>query len=97
MKPFEAAARFAAYTWYTGSHQNQSPTVAAEARRFTSENWQAFLPLADEGWGSFSLCRQGPSGPATSSGTSPSTRPTETRRFKHGPLKTPCGQDCLGS
>ena len=56
MKPFEAAARFAAYTWYTGSRQNPSLTMAAEARRFTRENWQAFLPLADEGWGRLLLC-----------------------------------------
>jgi hypothetical protein len=56
MKAFEAAARFAAYTWYTGSRQNPSPTMAAEARRFTSKNWQAFLPLAEEGWGELLLC-----------------------------------------
>ncbi len=51
MKPFEAAARFAAFTWYTGHRQAPSPTMQREANRFSKENWQAFLPVADEGWG----------------------------------------------
>jgi hypothetical protein len=51
MKPFEAAARFAAFTWYTGNRQAPDPTMQTEASRFAKENWQAFLPVADEGWG----------------------------------------------
>jgi hypothetical protein len=51
MKPLEAAARFAAFTWYTGYSQAPSPTLQAEARRFAQANWQAFLPVAHKGWG----------------------------------------------
>jgi len=51
MKPFEAAARFAAFTWYTDHRQARSLTKQTEASRFSKENWQAFLPVADEGWG----------------------------------------------
>jgi hypothetical protein len=51
MKPFEAAARFAAFTWYTDHRQASILTKHAEASRFTNENWQAFLPVAHEGWG----------------------------------------------
>jgi len=51
MKPFEAAARFAAFTSYTGNCQAPSLTMQTEASRFAKKNWQAFLPVADEGWG----------------------------------------------
>ena len=51
MEPFEAAARFAAFTWYTDTRQAPIRTMQAEASRFSKENWQAFLPVADQGWG----------------------------------------------
>lgn len=51
MKPLEVAARFAAFTWFTGNCQAPRPTLQAEGRRFAKENWQAFLPVAHEGWG----------------------------------------------
>lgn len=51
MKPLEVAARFAAFTWYTGHGQAPSPTLQAEASRFAKENWRAFLAVAHEGWG----------------------------------------------
>jgi hypothetical protein len=47
----EAAARFAAFTWYTECRRGPSHAVQTGASRFAEENWQAFLPLADEGWG----------------------------------------------
>lgn len=51
MKPLEAAARFAAFTWYTECRQVPGATLQVEARRFATENWAEFLPVADEGWG----------------------------------------------
>ena len=51
MKPLEIAARFAAFTWYTNNRQAPSRTVQAEARQFAKENWQVFIPVAQEGWG----------------------------------------------
>jgi hypothetical protein len=51
MKPLEMAARFAAFAWYTDYRQAPSRTTQAEARRFSRENWQDFLPVAHEGWG----------------------------------------------
>jgi len=48
-----AAARFAAFTWYQDIRADQaSPT---EAARFARQNWTAFLPVADEGWGKLLL------------------------------------------
>ncbi len=51
MKPLEAAARYAAFTWYLDT--GKGPTGAREnrARRFAAESWPAFLPVAQEGWG----------------------------------------------
>ncbi len=51
MKPQEAAARFAALTWYIECRQDPSETVRKEARRFARQNWAAFLPVAHEGLG----------------------------------------------
>jgi hypothetical protein len=51
MKPLEVAARFAAFTWYTGHSQVRRPTLQAEASRFAKANWRIFLPVAHEGWG----------------------------------------------
>jgi hypothetical protein len=50
MSPLEAAARFSAFAWYT---QAAAPGLAApeEARLFARENWEAFLPAAEEGLG----------------------------------------------
>jgi hypothetical protein len=55
MKPLEMAARFAAFAWYTNHRQAPKRTTQAEARRFSKENWQVFLPLAHEGWGKLLL------------------------------------------
>jgi hypothetical protein len=55
MNPLEVAARFAAFTWYTGRCQAPSPTLQAEARRFPKENWQMFLAVTHEEWGSLLL------------------------------------------
>jgi len=51
MKPLEVAARFAAFTWYTTSRQAKKLTTQAEARRFSNQNWQIFLPVTQEGLG----------------------------------------------
>jgi len=51
MKPLEMAARFAAFVWHTNSCQAPNPTTQADARQFSEENWQMFLPLAHKGWG----------------------------------------------
>jgi hypothetical protein len=55
MNALEVAARFAAFTWYTGDCQTPSPTLQAEASRFARENWRTFLPVAHEGWGKLLL------------------------------------------
>jgi hypothetical protein len=51
MKPLDIAAQFAAFAWYTKHRQAPSRTAQAEARRFSKQNWQFFLPVAHEGWG----------------------------------------------
>jgi hypothetical protein len=51
MTPFEMAARFAAFAWYTNHRHAPRETSEAEARRFSQENWPVFLPAAQEGWG----------------------------------------------
>ena len=51
MKPLELAARFAAFAWYANNRQASSGTTEAEARRFSENNWQVFVPVAQEGWG----------------------------------------------
>ena len=50
MSPLEAAARFAAFAWCT---EAAAPGRAApeEARLFARQNWEAFLPAAQEGLG----------------------------------------------
>jgi hypothetical protein len=49
MKARKVAAQFAAYTWY--QENRPSRRSPAEAVCFAEENWAAFLPVADEGWG----------------------------------------------
>jgi len=51
MNSLEIAGRFAAFAWYINSRQAPSRTAQTEARRFSEQNWQVFLPVADEGWG----------------------------------------------
>jgi hypothetical protein len=51
MKPLEIAAQFAAFTWYTQLRQAPSQITQAEAKRFSKQNWQIFVPAAHEGWG----------------------------------------------
>jgi hypothetical protein len=55
MTPQEAAARFAAFTWYVGCRKSPTQTARSEARRFARQNWRGFLPVAHEGWGRFLL------------------------------------------
>jgi hypothetical protein len=43
------AAQFAAFTWYEENRVGKRSRK--EAARFAKENWTAFLPVADEGWG----------------------------------------------
>jgi hypothetical protein len=49
MKARKVAAQFAAYTWYQENRSGKERQE--EATRFAKENWTAFLPIADEGWG----------------------------------------------
>jgi hypothetical protein len=57
----KVAAQFAAYVCYQESRGGQpSP---AEAARFATESWTAFLPVAPEGWGRL-LLRVAKAGPA---------------------------------
>jgi hypothetical protein len=51
MKPLEMAARFAAFAWYAKQRQGPSPITRVEARQFSEQNWQFFLPVAHRGWG----------------------------------------------
>ena len=51
MKPLEMAARFAAFAWYTKQRQGPSRITQVEARRFSEQNWQLFLPMAPKRWG----------------------------------------------
>jgi hypothetical protein len=44
----KVAAKFAAYAWYEESRASSSRN---EAARFAKQNWSAFLPVADQGWG----------------------------------------------
>lgn len=50
MTPLQAAAEYAAFVWYSETRA-PGPTTRVEARKFCRENWQTFLPVADEGWG----------------------------------------------
>jgi hypothetical protein len=45
----KVAAQFAALTWYEESRVGKRSRN--EAARFAKENWTAFLPVANEGWG----------------------------------------------
>jgi hypothetical protein len=51
MKPPEMAARFAAFAWYAEHRRAPTGIVRNEAERFSSQNWQYFLPAAQEGRG----------------------------------------------
>lgn len=61
MTSLEAAARFAAFTWYTECRRDPSNAIQVEANRFASENWQSFIPVANDGWGRL-LLRLGKTG-----------------------------------
>jgi hypothetical protein len=50
-KPLEIAAQFAAFAWYTKHRYAPNGITQVEARRFAKQNWQIFLPVANEGWG----------------------------------------------
>ncbi len=50
MSPLEAAARFAAFVWYS-ERPGPARGTPEEPRLFAQENWEAFLPAADEGLG----------------------------------------------
>jgi len=78
MKPLEAAARFVAFTWYTGHRQAPSLTLQAEARRFAKESWPAFLPVADEGLGRL-LLRVAKARPLPQRRLGMGTRPTSRK------------------
>ena len=50
MNPLVLSAKHAAYTWYL--NKNESGRKDFEnARRFAQAQWDAFLPVADAGWG----------------------------------------------
>lgn len=51
MTPRQAAARFAAFVWYTNNRNAPLPVTEVEARRFARESWESFLPVANEGLG----------------------------------------------
>jgi hypothetical protein len=49
MEARKVAAQFAAYTWFENIYEDQA-SDAAKAR-FANENWEHFLPIANEGLG----------------------------------------------
>jgi hypothetical protein len=49
VKPSEMAARFAAFAWYTEDRRASSRIAQQEARQFSSQSWQFFLPVAHDG------------------------------------------------
>ena len=49
MNTRKVAAQFAAYAWYEEAHAKRE--CRREAALFARDNWTAFLPVADEGWG----------------------------------------------
>lgn len=51
MKPLQFAAQFAAFAWYTNNRMAPDAIIQEEARRFAIENWEKFLPVANEGLG----------------------------------------------
>lgn len=51
MTPIEAAARFAAFAWYSKARNNGDPAKRSKAEEFARDNWAAFVPMANEGWG----------------------------------------------
>ena len=53
MDPRKTAAQFAAYTWYEQIRARKPASI--ETSRFARENWSAFLPGANEGWGKLLL------------------------------------------
>lgn len=79
MKPLEAAARFAAFTWYSDYREAPRRPTEADAREFARENWQTFIPVADEGWGKLIL-RVAKARP-NSQHASPVVRPPKKRQM----------------
>jgi hypothetical protein len=49
MEARKLAAQFAAYTWFENTQAGQADEDAKA--RFAKENWQQFLPIAQEGLG----------------------------------------------
>jgi hypothetical protein len=49
MEALKVGAQFAAYVWFTNRPGGQKRIK--EAQRFAQRNWDAFLPVANEGWG----------------------------------------------
>jgi hypothetical protein len=55
MAPLEVSARFAAYMWYVNNRTAPQRTKQAEARRFASDHWRVFTPVAKTGVGELLL------------------------------------------
>jgi hypothetical protein len=55
MSPLQVAARFAAFVWYSNHRKAPERILHEEARQFAEKSWDAFLPIADEGFGSLLL------------------------------------------
>jgi hypothetical protein len=51
MSPMQIAARFAAFVWYSSHRKAPERIIHEEARQFAEESWDAFLPIAQEGFG----------------------------------------------
>lgn len=51
MTSLEASARFAAHIWYTECRCARGSECQTEANQFVKDHWQAFFPVAHEGWG----------------------------------------------
>jgi hypothetical protein len=58
MDPLQVSARFIAWVWFSNRQHGQA--VPAEAERFVSRNWEAFLPLAHRGLGRLLIELAGP-------------------------------------
>ncbi len=90
MSPKEAAARFAAFTWYTECRSAPAATVKREAHRFAKESWREFLPVADENWGRLLLrlsktnpSRRAPSAARTRTRAVATDRPVYARQSRN--------------
>ena len=50
MTPLQLSAQFTAYLWFLRQEQNLDKS-RADAHAFARQNWEKFLPAADEGFG----------------------------------------------